>query len=70
MESLRRLMREQDTMSEPNTKPLPQTRQDPFAVGPEAARARRFRNVAMAAALLAFVGLVFAVSILKMGGHG
>ena len=40
------------------------------AEGPEAARARRFRNVAMAAALLVFVGLVFAVSILKMGGHG
>ena len=63
-------MQEQDAMSEPETNPLPQTRQDPFAEGPEAARARRFRNFALAAALLVFVGLVFAVSILKMGGHG
>ena len=70
MEGLRRLMQEQDAMSEPNTNPLPQTRSDPFAEGPEAAQARRFRNFALAAALLVFVGLVFAVTVLKMGGHG
>ena len=64
------MMREQDAMSEPNTKPVPQTRSDPFAEGPEAAQARRFRNFALAAALLVFVGLVFAVTVLKMGGHG
>lgn len=63
-------MRELNVMSEPKSNPLPQTREDPFAEGPEAARARRFRNFALAAALLVFVGLVFAVSILKMGGHG
>ena len=63
-------MLEHVEMSEPKSNPLPQTRQDPFAEGPEAARARRFRNFALAAALLVFVGLVFAVSILKMGGHG
>jgi hypothetical protein len=57
-------------MREPKPNPLSPTREDPFAEGPEAARARRFRNVALAAALLVFVGLVFAVSILKMGGHG
>jgi len=57
-------------MSELNPNARPQTREDPFAEGLEAARARRLRNVALAAALLVFVGLVFAVTILKMGGHG
>jgi hypothetical protein len=50
--------------------PLKQTSADPFAEGQEAARARRMRSLAIAAALLVFVGLVFAVSILRLSGHG
>jgi hypothetical protein len=41
-------------------------RDDPFAEGPEAARARRLRSLVIAVALLAFVALVFVTSILKL----
>ncbi len=50
--------------------PLKQTPADPFAEGAEAARARKLRSLAIAGALLVFVGLVFAVSILRLSGHG
>jgi hypothetical protein len=50
--------------------PLKQTSADPFAEGQEAARARKMRSLAIAGALLVFVGLVFAVSILRLSGHG
>ena len=43
---------------------------DPFNEGPEAAAARKRRNVVIALGLLAFMGLVFWVTILRMGGHG
>ena len=55
--------------SMPDT-PLKPTANDPFAEGREAARARRMRSLAIAGALLVFVGLVFAVSILRLSGHG
>jgi len=50
--------------------PLKQTPADPFAEGAEAARARKMRSLAIAGALLVFVGLVFAISILRLSGHG
>ena len=44
---------------------------DPFGEGPAAARARRLRSLGIALALVAFVGLVFVVSVIKMAsGHG
>jgi hypothetical protein len=44
---------------------------DPFGEGPAAARARRLRNLGIALALVAFVVVVFIVSMIKMaGGHG
>lgn len=43
---------------------------DPFGEGPAAARARRLRSLGIALALLAFIAVVFVVSIIKMaGGH-
>jgi hypothetical protein len=42
---------------------------DPYGEGPEAARARRARNIAIAVALAAFVVIVFAVTLIKMGHH-
>ena len=45
---------------------------DPFGEGVAAARARRLRSLGIALALLAFVAVVFVVSIIKLtgGGHG
>ena len=42
---------------------------DPYGEGPEAARARRARNIAIAVSLAAFVIIVFAVTLIKMGHH-
>ncbi len=36
---------------------------------PEATKARRLRNWALAGALFAFVILVFVVTIVRLGGH-
>ena len=41
----------------------------PFNEPPEAAKARRLRNLMLGAVLLAFVVLVFAITIVRMGGH-
>ena len=41
----------------------------PFNESPDAARARRMRNWALAAVLIAFVALVFVVTIVRLGGH-
>jgi hypothetical protein len=46
------------------------TPDDPFNEGPEAARARKRRSIAIAVGLLAFMVLVFWVTILKMSGSG
>jgi hypothetical protein len=44
---------------------------DPFGEGPAAAKARRKRSLGIALALVAFVVIVFIVSIIKLaGGHG
>ena len=43
---------------------------DPNHESPQAAKARRGRNIATALALAAFVILVFVVSIAKMSAHG
>jgi hypothetical protein len=40
----------------------------PIALNPEALRRRRARNLAIAGTLLAFVILVFVISIVKMKG--
>ncbi|MGH6987981.1 MAG: hypothetical protein ACRED9_14230 [Caulobacteraceae bacterium] len=40
---------------------------DPKGEDPAAARARRARNIAIAIALFAFVAVVFAVTIAKLG---
>ena len=42
---------------------------DPLTEGPEARAARRRRNLILAAALIAFVILVFVVTIIRLGGH-
>jgi hypothetical protein len=41
----------------------------PFNETPEAAKARRMRNWALGVALVAFVILVFVVTIVRLGGH-
>ncbi len=41
----------------------------PFNESPEAAKARRLRNWALGAALVAFVALIFVVTIVRLGGH-
>ncbi len=43
---------------------------DPNLESPQAAKARRGRNIATALALIAFVVLVFIISIAKMSAHG
>jgi hypothetical protein len=43
---------------------------DPFDEGPEAAKARRNRSVAIALGLVAFIALVFVISIIKMSNGG
>jgi len=53
-------------MSEPVVKTSPK---DPFGEGKAAASARRLRSIAIAVALAVFVGLVFAVSVLRLSGH-
>jgi hypothetical protein len=44
-------------------------RPDPFGEGEAAARARRSRSLAIALGLLAFVALVFVVTLLKLSGN-
>jgi hypothetical protein len=41
----------------------------PFNESPEAAKARRLRNLALGGALVAFAILVFVVTIVRLGGH-
>ncbi len=41
----------------------------PFEESPAAARARKLRNWALAGALMAFVVLIFIVTIVRLGGH-
>ncbi len=41
----------------------------PFNESPEAAKARRMRNWMLAGVLVAFVLLMFVVTIVRMGGH-
>jgi hypothetical protein len=60
-------------MSEPFTRQPPAgptSPKDPFGEGPKGANARRMRSIAMAVAMLAFVALIFAVSVLRMSGNG
>ena len=42
---------------------------NPFNETDEAARARRKRSIAIALGLVAFLVIVFAVTIAKLGGH-
>ncbi len=42
---------------------------DPSREDPEAAKARRRRNFALAAGLIAFAVLTFIVTVAKLGGH-
>jgi hypothetical protein len=44
--------------------------QDPFGEGPEAAKARRSRSLAIALGLMAFIALVFVVTMIKLSGNG
>ena len=44
---------------------------DPFGEGPAGARARRMRSLGIALALIAFIAIVFVVTLIKLaGGHG
>jgi hypothetical protein len=45
------------------------TTPNPFNESDEAAKQRRLRSIAIAVALVAFVILVFLVTITRMGGH-
>jgi hypothetical protein len=45
------------------------TTPNPFNESDEAAKQRRLRSIAIAAALVGFVILVFLVTITRMGGH-
>ncbi len=49
---------------------VPPTSGDPFGEGAAAARARRRRSLGIALALVAFVAVVFVVSIIKLSGGG
>ena len=42
---------------------------DPKSEGEAARKARRGRNIAIAAGLLAFVALVFVITIVRLGGN-
>jgi hypothetical protein len=42
---------------------------DPLREGEAAKKARRGRNIALALGLVAFVALVFVVTIARLGGH-
>lgn len=42
---------------------------EPVQESPEAAKARRMRNLALGGALALFVILVFVVTIVRLGGH-
>ena len=42
---------------------------DPFNEGPEAAKARRARNIAIALGLCAFVAIVFVITLVKLSGN-
>lgn len=42
---------------------------DPFNEGPEAAKARSRRNIAIAVSLVVFVVLVFVVTIVRLGAN-
>lgn len=43
---------------------------DPFQEGAEAARSRKLRSVALAVGLVAFVVLIFAVTVIRLGAVG
>jgi hypothetical protein len=42
---------------------------DPYKEGDAAARARRIRNLAIGGALVAFVLLIFVITIIRLSGH-
>jgi hypothetical protein len=42
---------------------------DPFGEGPEAAKARKNRNLAIAGGLVAFIVLVFVITLVKLSGN-
>jgi hypothetical protein len=48
---------------------MARTPDDPFGEGPEAAKARRNRSVAIALGLAAFIAIVFVVTLLKLSGN-
>ena len=41
----------------------------PFNESPEAARARRMRNLMLGGVLVAFVVLIFVITLVRLGGH-
>lgn len=43
---------------------------DPLNESPQAAKARRMRNLAIGGALAVFVILIFVVTIIRLGSHG
>ena len=42
---------------------------DPFNEGVEAAKARRMRNIMIAAGLVAFIVLIFAITVVRLSGN-
>ena len=42
---------------------------DPFNEGAEAAKARRMRNIMIAAALVGFIVLIFAITVVRLSGN-
>ncbi len=43
---------------------------DPFHEGGAASRARRRRSLGLALLLVLFVALIFALTVVRLGGHG
>ena len=48
---------------------IQRSRSNPFGEAPDVARARRSRNLAIALGLVAFVVLVFVITLVKLSRH-
>lgn len=57
------------TVDDRDPTPAPFDPKDPFREGAEAAQARRRRSIALAVGLVAFIVLVFVVTLVRLGGH-
>ena len=47
----------------------PERVEDPFGEGAAAARARRRRSITIAVGLVALIGLIFVISVVRLSSH-